>query len=89
MNKTLYTWKNKIYESPDGGRTIFQREFGSDTRVLVGQNLTERSDPMAQLRCKISYSEFIKICDMAETNPTLNEYFTKLLETYELVRNHG
>ena len=33
--------KSIIYESPDGGKTVFAREFGSTTKQLIG-NTKER-----------------------------------------------
>ena len=35
--------KTKIYESPDGGKTVFEREFGSpaSTRKLIKSEVTD------------------------------------------------
>lgn len=35
-----------IYESPDGGQTIYGRYEGETDRFLVGQNMSKRRDPL-------------------------------------------
>ena len=32
----------KIYESPDGGKTIYEREFGSTERPLIKNSVEEQ-----------------------------------------------
>ena len=32
---------NKVYESPDGGETIYEREIGSSVRTLVKENTSK------------------------------------------------
>jgi len=32
----------KIFESPDKGKTVYERDFGRDERKLVEDNLTEQ-----------------------------------------------
>lgn len=86
--KTLYSFQDKIYESPDGGKTIYQRTMGSTERILVGQNLAKRLDPMTQLKYNITFAEFIHICQLAENNQTLGDCFSNLLSTYNLIKNN-
>ena len=33
--------RNKVYESPDGGETIYEREIGSSVRTLVKENTSK------------------------------------------------
>jgi len=84
----LYTFKNYIYESPDGGRTVYQRLVGSTQRTIVQQNRTARFDPMDALRFEISYSEFCEIMQQAEINPTVKQCLDQLVATYNLVKTH-
>tara|TARA_B100000902_G_C27313927_1_gene920083 strand:- start:65 stop:259 length:195 start_codon:yes stop_codon:yes gene_type:complete len=44
---TWPSWEKKyIYESPDGGKTVYQREFGADvsTRVQIKPEEGNRND---------------------------------------------
>lgn len=36
-----------IYESPDGGKTVYGRYEGETDRFIVGYNLSPRVDPLA------------------------------------------
>lgn len=53
--------KPKIYESPDGGKTIYQREIGSDpsSRKLVKTsfqqqwNITFNGNPVSEEDCRL------------------------------------
>ena len=43
---TLRPGAKIIYESPDGGQTVYGRYEGETARFLVGQNLPKRRDPL-------------------------------------------
>lgn len=86
--KTCYTFNNLIYESPDGGRTVYQRKQGETVRTLAAQNMSTRIDPMEQLRYNITFSDFIDICRLAETNLTLKEHLTQTIAIYNLVKDN-
>jgi len=58
MDKT----KLKIYESPDKGKTVYEREFGSTQRTLIKTSV--------QQQWNISYT-----CDINDQNG--NSHFTK------------
>ena len=32
---------NKVYESPDGGKTIYEREMGSSERVMIREDTSK------------------------------------------------
>lgn len=84
----LYTFKDTIYESPDNGKTVYARRHGETKQTLVAQNLTIRVDPMDQLHYNISYSDFIDIMKLSETNITLRDCVENLRSTYYLIKNN-
>ncbi len=86
---TIYVNNNTIYESPDGGRTVYAREIHSTNRTLVYENMSVRIDPMKGLKYNISYAYFLEIMEMADTNPTLRDCVDKLVSTYNLLKTHG
>ena len=75
--------KKSIYESPDGGNTVYVREHGSSTRTLHGTyEWLENANRLEKRKERL-----LKICKLAETNPTLNDQLLKLEELYVLVRD--
>jgi hypothetical protein len=34
--------KSKIYESPDGGKTVFEREFGDQLRTAIDKEMSKQ-----------------------------------------------
>jgi hypothetical protein len=74
-----------IYESPDGGKTIYARERGSSDRILI------RTDDAVEetKKCLARISRLTKICELAETVPALNDQLEKLEEIYLLVKNEN
>jgi hypothetical protein len=70
-----------IYESPDGGKTVYAREHGSSDRILVSGR-----DYIAETRRIVKRRKLLeKICELAETNPTINDQLLKLEELYILI----
>lgn len=43
---TLRPFAKILYESPDGGKTIYGRYEGETERFLVGKNMPKRRDPL-------------------------------------------
>ena len=74
-----------IYESPDGGKTIYARERGSSDRVLI------RTDDAVEETKKLlnRQKRLVKICELAETVPALNDQLEKLEQIYLLVKNEN
>jgi hypothetical protein len=74
-----------IYESPDGGKTIYARERGSSNRVLV------RTDDAVEETKKLinRQKRLMKIVELADTVPALNDQLEKLEEIYLLVKNEN
>jgi hypothetical protein len=71
----------KIYESPDGGRTIYQRDIGSLTRDLIKE---DRS-----LHDQILESQLWgEIRRAAETNPTIQEALDRAKIAYYLSKDN-
>ena len=69
-----------IYESPDGGLTVYAREHGSDTREMVKQ------DPRIAHRNKIAKrsNRLLTILKLSETDITLNDALEALETLYIL-----
>lgn len=69
-----------IYESPDGGLTVYAREHGSDTRQLIKQ------DPCIAHRNKVAKrsNRLLTILKLSETDNTLNDALEALEALYIL-----
>lgn len=69
-----------IYESPDGGLTVYTREHGSDTREMMKQ------DPCIAHRNKIAKrsNRLLTILKLSETDVTLNDALEALETLYIL-----
>jgi hypothetical protein len=69
-----------IYESPDGGLTVYARENGSNTRELIKQ------DPCIAHRNKVAKrtKRLLTILKLSETDDTLNDALEQLETLYIL-----
>lgn len=65
-----------IYESSDGGKTIYSREPGSNIRTLIKKN------------DEITYATFIDILKTAENIPALKTALDKAILMYNLSKNY-
>jgi hypothetical protein len=73
-----------IFESPDGGETIYERVVGSVDRVLVSQSPKARS-----LHDNIMESKLWgNIHRAAKTNPALQEALDRVKITYYLTKDY-
>lgn len=70
-----------IYESPDGGRTVYSRKSGQSERQLI-------KEP-EQSRTSIRWMKFKEIIELSETNETLDNILKQAEITYELIRNRN
>ena len=71
----------KIYESPDRGNTVYEREFGDTDRKLVKRSLHD------QLREDQMWGEIRR---MARTNPIMQEELERVIILYQLLKEeHG
>jgi hypothetical protein len=72
-----------IYESPDGGDTVYAREVGKTERVMIGQNTRAKS-----LVDKIQEDKLWgEIRRMAETDPGMAELLDRARVYYQLKKN--
>jgi hypothetical protein len=70
-----------IYDSPDKGMTVYTIGHGSSSRALPNTHeWLEKANRLAKRKERL-----LKICKLAETNPTLNDQLLKLEELYILV----
>jgi len=69
-----------IYESPDGGKTVYSRKSGSSDRTLV------KEDPSKHFIAQ--WYEWRDILQAAETNPTLADAIHKAEMIYVLIKEN-
>ena len=71
-----------VYESPDGGKTIRKREFGSSKSIVLCEEVIIREEERKR-RAK----QLIEIAKCAETNPTLKDALEQLEMLYLLIKD--
>ena len=67
-----------VYESPDGGKTIYSRKSGSSDRTMV------KDDPDKHYITK--WYEWRQILELAETEPSLADAINKAEMVYTLLK---
>ena len=72
---------NKVYESPDGGKTIYEREIGSTERVMI------REDP--ERKYIEQYKNWHEILKGARNNPTLHDLVEQAEIVYALIKEEN
>jgi len=71
-----------IYESPDGGRTVYAREAGSSKKTMIGKSYTAQ-----QLEQKEKDDELWEdIRDTAKSNKALQKLLDDVIIMYHLIR---
>lgn len=84
-SNTIASVGDIIYESPDGGKTIYARERGSSDRVLIRtDNAIKEIAEAKKLRDKL-----LDIAMLSKTVPALKEQLDKLETLYLLVKNEN
>jgi hypothetical protein len=83
-SKTLAKVGAMIYESPDGGKTIYARERRSSIRKLVSEEDAETVRSIALGKWQLLIT---KIVPLSYTVPALADQLEKLKELYLLVKN--
>ena len=73
-----------IFESPDGGKTIYKRSFDSLTRELYWED----PEVLKQQELAIRSQRMMRIIRLAETNTTLRDALEKLETLYLLIKVH-
>ena len=72
-----------IYESPDGGKTIYAREQGKSEKILVGYHLDEGQRDLEE------HNLFCKMRLEAKKNPALRKALDHAILTYYLSKDYG
>ena len=72
---------NKVYESPDGGKTIYEREIGSTERIMI------REDP--ERKYIEQYNNWREILKVARNNPTLYDLVEQAEIVYALIKKES
>jgi hypothetical protein len=72
-----------IYESPDGGNTVYRRRSGQTDRELWSVSETLRQQDVFQAR----WDRWSPVLAAAEHNPALQEALDRARVIYELSRN--
>jgi hypothetical protein len=70
-----------IYESPDGGKTVYVREFGSSTRTLMPASI---EDKLKSLVISNEDRQWRDILNAAESNTVLAEMIAQVKILYLL-----
>lgn len=78
--------KNVIYESPDGGKTVYARKIGEtvSSRTLYSIDPAFKKEQEIKLRW-LNLKEAVY---MADTDPTLNDAITKVEMLYALKKEN-
>lgn len=70
-----------IYESPDGGKTIYSRESGSSDRVMI------QEDPLK--KATQQWFTWKDILRLSETEPSLRDLVEKAETVYALLKEEN
>jgi hypothetical protein len=70
---------NKVYESPDGGQTIYERDVGSSERILIKEN----TSLISQIREDQLWGNIRR---EAKTNKTLADILNQAKMVYALIK---
>ena len=81
MTMTIEQQEGVVYESPDGGQTIYARKCGESDRVLIHESL--------EIRSKKRWHKLKEVVELAETDITLNDQLSKLEMLYALKKTES
>lgn len=73
--------KHYVYESPDGGRTVYEREIGSSERRLTARSLETHRDIRAEMQENKLWGAIRR---MAKEDPALDELLSHAVVYYKL-----
>ena len=74
-----------IYESPDGGKTVYAREFGLPDRKLISVD----SDTLAMVNYLKEQNLWADILKASKTNETLRNLLEQVQITYSLIKDEN
>lgn len=77
---------NKIYESPDGGITVYERDPGSTDRRLTEESKRRHDEMYATMQENKLWGAIRRA---AKTNPALQDALDRAIVIYELSKNNG
>jgi len=72
---------HKVYESPDGGKTIYEREMGSTERIMI------REDP--ERKYIEQYNNWRDILKVARNNTTLHDLVEQAEMVYAIIKEEN
>jgi hypothetical protein len=75
-----------VFESPDGGNTVYSREPGSDKRELIKTYDLRTHDGRPLHEHMMEDKMWGEIRKMAKTNPTLQEALERVIMIYKLIK---
>jgi len=70
-----------IYESPDGGHTVYRRRIGDKDKELISED-----EYALDRRARI---EWMEIFNRKESNPTLQAAIDRVILIHKLTKDHG
>ena len=73
--------KHYVYESPDGGRTVYQREIGSSERTLTPNSVKMTQDLLDQMREDKMWGDMRR---MSKNDSALAELLSHAVVYYKL-----
>jgi len=73
----------KIYESPDGGQTVYSRELGGKEKTLHYVSPALKTEMKETLLTQ----EWLEIRHAAKDNPALQKSVDQLIMLYRLIKN--
>ena len=73
--------KHYVYESPDGGRTVYQREIGSSERTLTPNSVKLTQDLLDKMREDKLWGDIRR---KSEDDPALEELLSHAIVYYKL-----
>jgi hypothetical protein len=75
----------KIFESPDGGKTVYSREFGEQEREMFWADPEE-----SRVKTRLQESkEWLNILNASKDNSVLQEAVDRVKIIYHLSKNNG
>ena len=73
-----------VYESPDGGHTVFKRKLGTTDRYLTDESVARVNNIVVELK---EDSEWRVIRQAAESNSVLRDMLDQIREYYYLTKS--
>lgn len=74
-----------IYESPDGGHTVYAREVGTLNRTIISVSNVKQQ----VIEKKHKQNMFTDILELSKTNPALKNALDNLIIIYNLTKENG